>query len=122
MGPFLGLFFGFGFCLFWRFLGCSRLRNLFFWVLGAVLLFFPSGFLCAFLFVFSLVFWLFWVPFWLWVLGAVLLFFPSGFLCAFLFVFSLPFGLFWVPGDHGGGGAEAFGSGLGADDSGRRSL
>ena len=35
---------------------------------------------------FSLLFGLFWVSFWLWVLGAVLLFFPSGFLCAFLFV------------------------------------
>ena len=63
------------------------------WVLGAVLLLFPSGFLCAFLFVFSFLFGLFWVPFWLWVLGAVLLFFPSGFLCAFLFVFS-PFRAF----------------------------
>ena len=31
-------------------------------MLGAVLLFFPSGFLCAFLFVFSLLFGLFWVP------------------------------------------------------------
>ena len=83
-----------------------------------------GGFLCAFLFVFSLLFGLFWVPFWLWMLGAVLLFFPSGFLCAFLFVFSLLFGLFWVPGDHGGGrgGAEAYDSGLGANYSGQRSL
>ena len=31
-------------------------------VLGAALLLFPSGFLCAFLFVFSLLFGLFWVP------------------------------------------------------------
>ena len=56
--------------------------------------------------------------------AAALLLFPSGFLCAFLFVFSLLFGLFWVPGDHGGGGggAEAYDSGLGANYSGRRSL
>ena len=31
-------------------------------VLGAALLLFPSGFLCAFLFVFSILFVLFWVP------------------------------------------------------------
>ena len=31
-------------------------------MLGAALLLFPLGFLCAFLFVFSLLFWLFWVP------------------------------------------------------------
>ena len=31
-------------------------------MLGAALLLFPSGFLCAFLFVFSLLFGLFWVP------------------------------------------------------------
>ena len=123
VGPFLSLFFGFGFCLFWRFLGVrGGLRNLFFLVLGTVMLLFPSGFLCAFLFVFSLLFGLFWVSFWLWVLGAALLLFPSGFLCAFLFVFSLFFGLFCVPGDHGRGGAEAYDSGLGANYSGRRSL
>ena len=55
-------------------------------MLGAVLLFFRSGFLGVFLFVFSLLFGLFSVPFWFWVLGAVLLFFRSGFLGVFLFV------------------------------------
>ena len=70
-------------------------------------------------------------------LGAALLLFPLGFLCAFLFVFSILFGLFWVPGDHGGregqrlttadwglitAAGEAYGSGRGADYSGRGSL
>ena len=96
MGPFFFFFLvsvSVFFCVFQGVRG--GLRNLFFLVLGAVLLLFPSGFLCAFLFVFSLLFGLFGVPFWLWVLGAALLFFPSAFLCAFLFVFSLLFGLFW---------------------------
>ena len=69
---------------------CEPGRPSGFWVLGAVLLLFPSGFLCAFLcFLFFSGF--LWVPFWLWMLGAVLLFFRSGFLSAFLFVFSLLF-------------------------------
>ena len=59
--------------------------------------FFRSSFLCVFLFVFSLLFGRFSVPFWSWVLGAVLFFFRSGFLGVFLFVFSLLFGLFSVP-------------------------
>ena len=51
-------------------------------------LFFPSVFLCAFLFVFSLIFGLGGVPFWLWVLGAVLFFFSVGlFVCVFVCVF-----------------------------------
>ena len=58
---------------------------------------------------------IFFCPFFQGVLGAALLLFPSGFLCAFLFVFSVLFGLFWVPGDQGGGGAEAYDSGLGAN-------
>ena len=63
-------------------------------MLGAVLLFFRSGFVGVFLFVFSLFFCAFFGPFL--VLGAVLLFFRSGFLGVFLFVFSLLFGLFLV--------------------------
>ena len=96
-------------------------------MLGAVLLFFPSGFLCAFLFVFSLLFGLFLVPFWLWVLGAVLLFFPSGFLCAFLFVFSLFSGFFGFLATTGGEGQRLMTADWGlitaageAYDSGRR--
>ena len=58
--------------------------------------FFSVGlFVCVFLFVFSVLFGLFSVPFWLWVLGALLLFFRWGFLGMFLFVFSLLFGLFF---------------------------
>ena len=88
VGPFLGLFYGFGSGLFLTFFwvfACAFRVPFWPWVLGAVLLFFRSGFLGVFLFVFSLLFGLFSVPFWSWVLGAVLLFFRSGFLGVFWF-------------------------------------
>ena len=50
------------FCLCFLFFSCFCWVPFWLWVLGAVLLLFPSGFLCAFLFVFSLLFGLFWVP------------------------------------------------------------
>ena len=77
-------------CLFFSgFLGVrAGFRNLFLccafrvpfclWVLGAVLSFFWSGFLGAFLFVFSLLFGVFSVPFCLWVLDCNFFEMPSG--------------------------------------------
>ena len=79
-------------------------------MVGAALLLFPLGFLCAFLFVFSLLFGLFWVPGdhggeegqrlmtadWGLITGAGKAYDSGrggGSLCAFLFVFSLLFGL-----------------------------
>ena len=58
-----------------------------------MLLFFPSGFLCAFLFVFSLLFGLFLGSNLALVLGACCSF-SVWLLCAFLFVFSLLSGFF----------------------------
>ena len=100
------------------------------WVLGAVLLLFPSGFLCAFLFVFSLLFGLFLGSFL--ALGAgrrAALFSVWLFVCVFVCVFSSfrAFLGFWRP--RGGEGqrlmtadwglitaaGEAYDSGRGAD-------
>ena len=58
------------------------------WVLGAVLLFFPSGFLCAFLFVFSLPFRAFLGSCLIWVLAPCCSFFRRAFCVRFCLFFS----------------------------------
>ena len=58
-------------------------------LLAAVLLFFPSGFLCALLFVFSLLFGLFWVHFLALGAGRRAALFSVGAVCVRFFVFFM---------------------------------